>query len=390
MQRATVHLKPGHVRPVWAGHPWIFAQGIDRVEGAAQEGDDVLVVDPRKNALGIGFYAPKSPIAVRMVSRDPRVTLNEEFFVDRVARAQRLRTALGLPSAPTNGYRVVHAEGDGLPGLIVDRFGDDLVAQWLSPGILRHREAIEKALLSSTGAARVLDRSPNAAALTEPLRFVERGFAYELPPEVSQKTGYYFDQRPLRERIERLAAGRRVFDGHTFVGAGAFAAARGGASEVLAVDASAPAIEAAKRIADANELGEKVRFEKGDVRKVLAREEHRGAFELVVLDPPPYAPKRGDRMSALDGYAKLAELGSDALASSGFLVLSTCSAAIGLDDLQRSIAIGAAKAGKKATIVGREFQGADHPVPAAFPEGLYLRTLIAMIERDTRLDEDAS
>ncbi len=390
MQRATVHLKPGHVRPVWAGHPWIFAQGIDRVEGTAQEGDEVLVVDPRKNALGVGFYAPKSPIAVRMASRDPRQTFDEAFFADRVARAQRLRTALGLPSEVTDGYRVVHAEGDGLPGLIVDRFGDDLVAQWLAPGILRFRAPIEKALLAVTGAKRVLDRSPHAPALTEPLRFVERGIRYELPPEVSQKTGYYFDQRPLRERIERLAAGRRVFDGHTFVGAGAFAAARGGATEVLAVDASAPALEAAKAIAAANGFTESVRFEKNDVRKVLAREENQEAFDLVILDPPPYAPKRSDRMSALDGYAKLAELGAGALASSGFLVLSTCSAAVGLDDLQRSIAIGAAKAGKKATIVGREFQGADHPVPAAFPEGLYLRTLMAMVERDTRLDEDAS
>ncbi len=390
MQRATVYLKPGHVRPVWAGHPWIFAQGIDRVDGAPADGDEVLVIDPKKNALGVGFYAPKSPIAVRMATRDPRTVLGDAFFEDRVARAQRLRTALGLPSAQTNGYRVVHAEGDGLPGLIVDRFGDDLVAQWLAPGILRFRVPIERALLAVTGAKRVLDRSPHSPALTEPLAFLERGFAYELPPEVSQKTGYYFDQRPLRERIERLASGRRVFDGHCFVGSGALAAARGGATDVLAVDASVPAMAAAQTIAAACEFAGKIRFEKGDIRKVLARPEHEEAFDLVILDPPPYAPKRADRLRALDGYAKLAELGSGALASGGFLVLSTCSAAIGLDDLQRSIAIGAARAGRKATIVAREFQGADHPVPAAFPEGLYLRTLIAMIEPDARLDADAS
>jgi 23S rRNA (cytosine1962-C5)-methyltransferase len=388
MQRAIVHLKPGHVRPVWAGHPWIYAQGVDRVEGAAEEGDEVLVLDPRKNAMGVGFYAPKSPIAVRMVTRDPRQALDEAFFQGRVARAQKIRAALGLPNAHTDGYRVVHAEGDGLPGLVVDRFGEDLVAQWLAPGIARFRAAIEVALRAATGARRVLDRSPGAAPIGEPLRFRERGFAYELPPEVSQKTGYYFDQRPLRERVERLAQGRRTFDGHTFVGAGALAAARGGATSVLAVDASGPAIEAARGIAEANER-EDVAFEKGDVRKVLARPEMEGAFDLVVLDPPPYAPKRGDRTSALDGYAKLAELGAAALAPGGFLVLSTCSAAIGLEDLQRSVAIGAAKASRRATIVGREFQGADHPVPAAFPEGLYLRTLIAIVEPESRLDEDA-
>jgi 23S rRNA (cytosine1962-C5)-methyltransferase len=389
MQRPVVHLKPGHVRPVWAGHPWIYAQGVERVEGAAEEGDEVLVLDPRKNPMGVGFYAPRSPIAVRMVTRDPRQTLDAAFFQGRIARAQKLRTALGLPSEKTNGYRVVHAEGDGLPGLIVDRFGDDLVAQWLAPGIARFRGAIEEALCEATDTDRVLDRSPGAPALEEALAFTELGLRYTLPPEVSQKTGYYFDQRPLRERVERLAPGRRVFDGHTFVGAGALAAARGGATSVLAVDASAPAIEAAKGIAEANGLGT-IAFEKGDVRKVLARAEHAEAFDLVVLDPPPYAPKRGDRTSALEGYAKLAELGACALTSGGFLVLSTCSAAIDLDDLQRSIAIGSARAGKRATIVGREFQGADHPVPAAFPEGLYLRTLIAMVERDARLDEDAS
>jgi 23S rRNA (cytosine1962-C5)-methyltransferase len=389
MQRPVVHLRPGHVRPVWAGHPWVYAQGVERVEGVAEEGDEVLVLDPRRNPMGVGFYAPRSPIAVRMVTRDPRQTLDAAFFQGRIARAQKLRGALGLPSDKTSGYRVVHAEGDGLPGLVVDRFGDDLVAQWLAPGIARHRSAIEEALCEVTDADRVLDRSPAAAPLEEQLSFIERGLRYSLLPEVSQKTGYYFDQRPLRERVERLAAGRRVFDGHTFVGAGALAAARGGATSVLAVDASAPAIEAAKGVAVANGLPA-ITFEKGDVRKVLARAEHNEAFDLVVLDPPPYAPKRGDRTSALDGYARLAELGAFALASGGFLVLSTCSAAIDLDDLQRSIAIGSARAGKRATIVGREFQGADHPVPAAFPEGLYLRTLIAMVERDARLDEDAS
>lgn len=388
MQRAIVHLKPGHVRPVWAGHPWIYAQGVDRVEGEAQEGDEVLVLDPRKNAMGVGFYAPRSPIAVRLVTRDPRQTLDAAFFQGRVARAQKLRSALGLPSTHTSGYRVVHAEGDGLPGLVVDRFGDDLVAQWLAPGIARFRAPIEEALLAATGAARARDRSPGAAPFTEALRFQERGLRYELPPQVSQKTGYYFDQRPLRDRVERLAAGRRVFDGHTFVGAGALSAARGGAASVVAVDASAPAIEVARAIATENDL-EAITFEKGDVRKVLARPESEAAFDLVVLDPPPYAPKRGDRTSALDGYAKLAGLGAAALAPGGFLVLSTCSAAIGLDDLQRAIAIGAARAGRRATIVGREFQGADHPVPAAFPEGLYLRTLIAIVEPESRLDADA-
>ncbi len=387
MTRPTVHLKPGHVRPVWAGHPWIFAQGIERVDGPADDGDEVLVLDPRQNSMGVGFYSPRSPIAVRMVSRDPRETLDAGFFEGRVARAQRLRSALGLPSDKTNGYRVVHAEGDGLPGLIVDRFGEDLVAQWLSPGLARHRAVLEAALRAVTGARRVLDRSSGAAALTEPLQFCERGFRYELPPSVSQKTGFYFDQRPLRERIERLATGRRVFDGHTFVGAGALAALRGGASEVLAVDSSAPALEAARHAAEANGATA-ITFEKGDVRKVLSRADCSERFELVVLDPPPYAPRRGDRATALDGYIRLAELGARALVPGGFLVLSSCSAAIAVDELQRALAVGCARAGKRATVVGREFQGADHPVPAAFPEGLYLRTLIAILEHESRLDDD--
>jgi len=156
----TVHLRPGHVQPVWAGHPWVYAQAIDRLEGRAEPGDEVRVVDPRGNPLGRGFWSPGSAIPVRILSRDASVAVDDAFLSRRVAEAVAWRRALlELPNADTTGLRLVNSEGDGLPGLIVDAFGDDLVVQLLTAGIKRREGAILDALVSATGAARVWETS---------------------------------------------------------------------------------------------------------------------------------------------------------------------------------------------------------------------------------------
>lgn len=391
---ATVRLKPGHVQPVWLGHPWIYAQAVERVEGGATAGDEVSVVDPRGNLLGCGFYSPGSAIPVRLLARDAKTRLDAAFFRGRIERAIALRTSLGLPSEQTDGYRLVHAEGDGLPGLVVDRYGDVLAVQLGTIGMKQREALVYEALQALLAPRAIIDRTGAQTAKTEgfepgsgvvrgdpqlrALEAVERGLRFRIPLELGQKTGFYFDQRPLRARIEELARGKRVLDAYSFVGAIAIAAARGGASEVVAVDESALAVEVGAECAAANGVGDRIRFAKQDARRALA--DAKGAFDLVVADPPRLAPTRGARDQALVAYAKLAENVCRAVRPGGLVVLCSCSAAVDLLALTRALAQGATRANVTATVLERLFQGPDHPVPAAFGEGLYLKSLIARVD----------
>jgi len=388
-----VRLKPGHVQPVWMGHPWVYAQAIDRVEGGATAGDEVSVVDPRGNLLGRGFYSPGSAIPVRLLVRDEKTRLDASFFHARLERAVALRASLGLPSEQTTGFRLIHAEGDGLPGMVVDRYGDVLAVQLGTIGMKQREALVHEALWTLLRPRAIVDRTSAQTAKTEgfvpasgvvrgeevrAFEIVERALKFHLPLELGQKTGFYFDQRSLRARVEQLSHGRRVLDAYSFVGAFALAAARGGAREVVAVDESALAIEVGAECAAANGLGDRVKFMKEDARRALT--EAKGTFDLVIADPPRLAPNRGARDQALIAYAKLAENACRAVRPGGIIVLCSCSAAVDLHALTRALAQGATRANVEATVIERWFQGADHPVPAAFGEGLYLKALIAHIE----------
>jgi 23S rRNA (cytosine1962-C5)-methyltransferase len=379
------------VQPVWLGHPWVYAQAVERVEGGAQAGDEVSVVDPRGNFLGRGFYSPGSAIPVRILVRDEQTRLDASFFRARIEQAIALRASLGLPSQDTNGYRVVHAEGDGLPGLIVDRFGDVLSLQLGTIGMKMREVLVQEALWEQFRPRAIVDRTSAQTAKTEgfeatsgvvrgdpglqALDVRERGLVFRVPIDLGQKTGFYFDQRSLRARVEQLAAGKRVLDAYCFVGAFAIAAARGGAQEVVAVDQSALAVEVGAECALANGVADRVHFAKEDARRALT--EAKGSFDLVIVDPPRLAPTRGAREQALVAYAKLAENACRATRPGGIVVICSCSAAVDLLALTRALAQGATKANMQATILERWFQGADHPVPAAFAEGLYLKALVA-------------
>jgi len=396
----TVRLKPGHVQPVWAGHPWVYAQAIDRVEGGASRGDEVEVVDPRGNFLGRGFYSSGSAIPVRLLTRDPNVALDTSFFRHRFERALAARASVGLgESDQTTGYRLVHAEGDLLPGLIVDRCGDVLCVQFLTAGMKQREVLVLEALGQVIKPRAIVDRTPAGSAKAEhftpatgvvrgavevnELEFTERGIKWKIPLSVGQKTGFYFDQRELRARVETLAhvpggvAKKKVLDAYSYVGAFGFAAARAGA-EVTCVDESALAIEIAAENARANGLTDRITFERADARHVM--QNAHATFDITVVDPPRLAPTRSAREQALVMYSKLAELGCRATKPGGLLVLCSCSAAVDLAALTRALATGAVRANVSALVIERAFQGADHPVPAAFGEGLYLKALIARIE----------
>jgi 23S rRNA (cytosine1962-C5)-methyltransferase len=389
-----VRVKPGHVQPIWAGHPWVYAQAIDRIEGGATPGDEVRVVDPRGNLLGRGFYSPNSAIPVRILVRNDTTPLDGHFFHERLRHAVAVRAALGLPSDATTGYRVVHAEGDGLPGLVVDRLGDDVAVQFLTFGMKVREGLVLQALRDVLHPRSILDRTPIATARAEgvptaqaihgepveELRFRERGFDYLVPPELGQKTGFYFDQRELRERVEGLCAGRDVLDAFSYVGPFALAAARGGAKRVVAVDANAVALEIGARIAARNGLGGRIEHRKQDARHALADAAAQGGYDVVLADPPRLAPKRGAREGALVAYARIAEAACRAVRPGGLLVFSSCSGAVDLAALVRALATGALRANRQAIVTHRSFQGPDHPVAAAHPEGLYLKSVVARIE----------
>lgn len=390
----TVHLKTGHVQAVWAGHPWVYAQAIERVEGGASRGDEVKVVDPRGNFIGRGFYSPGSAIPVRILVRDEKTKIDESLFRTRIERAFRFRKEIGL-GTDTTGFRVVHAEGDGLPGLIIDRFNDVLVIQFLTFGMKVREGQILESLRAVFRPRTILDRTPENIAKLEgftatrgvvrgdeidAMRFQERNLLFEIPIEMGQKTGFYFDQRPLRARVEELAKGKRVLDGYSFVGAFGMSAARGGAREVVSVDESALALEVAADGAARNGLADRMQFICADARTTM--QNAHGSFDLTIVDPPRLAPKRSAKDAALMLYSKLAELGCRATKPGGDVVLCSCSSAVDFNALTRALANGAQKANMSATIWERHFQGPDHPVNAAFPEGLYLKALIARV--DTR------
>lgn len=390
---ARIFLKPGHIQPVWAGHPWVFAQAVAKIAGAPEAGDEVVVCDPKGDVLGRGLYSPRSAIAVRLFTRSAERPFDAAFVEQRLERALALRGGRGLPSNDTTGYRAVHAEGDGLPGLVVDVLGDVLVVQLGTVGLARRAGWIFDVLEARLRPRAIVERTSQKIAQQEgftagggvrrgdpalaSFQFQERGLAYDVPLTLAQKTGFYFDQRPLRERVEALSRGARVLDTYTYVGSIALSAARGGAREVVAVDTSGPALEVGERLARDNGFAERVRYVRADALAELERAH--GSFDVVVCDPPKLAPNRTAAGKAVQSMRRLSAAACRAVRDGGLLVVSSCSAALGHADLARALALGARDVGRDATVLERLFQGPDHPVPAAFPEGSYLSSIIAEV-----------
>ncbi|MBX3272641.1 MAG: class I SAM-dependent rRNA methyltransferase [Sandaracinaceae bacterium] len=393
---ARITLRKGRVQPVWAGHPWVFAQAIERLDGAPAPGDAVDVLDPTGKHLGRGFWSADSAIPVRLITRDEAEPLDEAALVRRLERAHARRQRLGIPDADSDAYRLVHAEGDELPGLIVDVYRDVAVLQLLTHGMKRREDALAGAVARIAGARVVAEARGGRMQEKEgiavvprilrgpdrpQLRFRERGLEYAIELGLAQKTGFYFDQRDNRALVERLARGRRVLDLYSYVGPFALAAARGGARSVHAFDKSAAVVSAAASIAAANGLADRVEIARQDVKSVLSRLGQDGArYDLAIVDPPKLAPTARHLERARSAYRRL-NAQVLALMAPGALVLScSCSAAMRPDELVRTIALAARDVGKRVRLLHLGQQGMDHPVPAAFPEGRYLKA--ALVEVD--------
>jgi 23S rRNA (cytosine1962-C5)-methyltransferase len=388
-------LKKGREKSLKRRHPWIFSGAIERVLGKPRAGDTVEVRTADGAPIAMAAYSPASQIRARVWSFDPQATTNADWFKARVRHALALREA--LPAARhTNALRLVHAESDGLPGLIVDRYADVLVVQFLSAGAERWREAILDALQEATHCEAVFERSDAEVRKLEGLEprvgfargnrnatrcpITEYGLNFRVDVEQGQKTGFFLDQRENRQRVRALAAGREVLDGFCYTGGFAVAALAGGAARVLAVESSAPALEVARENLAANPLDPaKVEFVQADVFAHLRLLRDGGKkFGLVVLDPPKFAPTAAQAKNAARAYKDVNLLAFKLLAPGGLLATFSCSGGVSAELFQSIVAGAALDAAASAKIIERFHAAADHPVALEFPEGDYLKGLLLL------------
>ena len=396
MKQAIV-LKRGREKSLKRRHPWIFSGAIERVQGKPGAGETVEVRASGAAPLALAAYSPTSQIRARVWSFDPAEEVGPDFLRARLALALALRES--LPAARhTNALRLVHGESDGLPGLIVDRYADVLVAQFLAAGVERWREAILEALAELAGGEAIYERSDAEVRTLEGLApragfvqgnrdakrcpIVEYGLNFRVDVEQGQKTGFFLDQRENRQRVRALAAGRAVLDAFCYTGGFAIAAAAGGATRVLALESSASALEVARENLAANSLdAARVEFRQADVFAHLRELRDRGArFDLVVLDPPKFAPTAAQAKNAARAYKDVNLLALKLLAPGGLLATFSCSGGVSGELFQSIVAGAAVDARVEGKILERFGAAADHPVALEFPEGDYLKGLL--VRRD--------
>jgi len=386
-------LKKGREKSLRRRHPWLFSGAVEKLSGKAGAGDTVDIRDASGKVLGRAAYSPKSQIRARVWTFDPSEEVDAAFFRRRIERALALREALPA-RRHTNALRLVHGESDGLPGLIVDRYADVLVAQFLAAGVERWRDPILDTLSELTAAEAIFERSDAEVRKLEALParvgfargnrnasrcpIVEYGLNFRVDVEQGQKTGFFLDQRENRQRVRELAAGREVLDGFSYTGGFSIAALAGGASRITAIESSAPALEVARENLAANPFdASKVQFVQGDVFAQLRTLRDRAAkFQMVVLDPPKFAPGAAQVKNAARAYKDINLLAFKLLVPGGLLATFSCSGGVSAELFQSIVAGAALDAGADAKIVERFGAAADHPVALEFPEGEYLKGLL--------------
>lgn len=384
-------LKPGREKSLKRRHPWVFSGAVAKVQGSPGAGDTIGVWSVSGEFLAVCAYSPESQIVARVWDWEERA-VDAAFFEERIERAVGQRRAL---MGAAGAMRLVHGESDGLPGIVADRYGDTVVLQLNSAGADRWRETIADALLATDGTARVWERSdaevrhleglkPVTAPLrgaAEPRRIVieEEGVRFGIDLEQGHKTGFYLDQRDNRQQLRALCAGRDVLDCFCYSGGFALNALAGGASSVVGVDSSAEALELARGNAELNGLPQAEWLE-GDVFQWLRKfRDSRRAFDVVVLDPPKFAPTAAHAEKAARAYKDINLLAFKLLRPGGLLMTFSCSGGVTADLFQKIVAGAALDAEADAQVVARLGASADHPVALSFPEGDYLKGLLCRV-----------
>jgi 23S rRNA (cytosine1962-C5)-methyltransferase len=389
-----VRLKAGREKSLLRQHPWIFSGAVEAVEGDPGIGETVDILDSQGGFLARGAYSPESQIRVRVWTWNPYEVINTDFFRSRLENARALRMAtLGEVDA----LRLVYAESDGLPGLIVDRYKDTLVIQVLSAGAERWREIISDLLLELTKLKRIYERSDVEVRKLEGLnlrkglvrwneppariQFQENGIDFWVAVSAGHKTGFYLDQRENRLRLRELTQGKEVLDCFAYTGGFTVNALAGGATSVTAIDSSAEALELARENVTLNGLPlDKVEWIEADVFQQLRNFRDRvRKFDLIILDPPKFAQTSSQVQKAARGYKDINLLAFKLLRPGGLLVTFSCSGGVNAELFQSIVAGAALDAGVCAHIVSRLEQSPDHPVALNFPEGAYLKGLVLRI-----------
>lgn len=392
MVSGQIILKHGRDRNVRARHPWVFSGAVDKVKGKPQSGATVEVRAANGDLLGLGAWSPASQIQVRLWTC-AEATIDHGFFVRCIRQALAYRQQLGIP-ARNSAYRLINAESDGLPGVVVDVFGDWLVMQALTAGAEYWKHTLADALLEVIPAQGVYERSDVDVRKKEGLEtttgslkgatppahidIVEEGRHYRVDVLNGHKTGFYLDQRDNRSVLQQYAAGKTVLNCFSYTGGFSIAALHGDAAQATNIDASQPALDIAAQAAALNGF-QPSQMENicGDVFKLLReyRNENR-QFDIVVLDPPKFADNRKQLEKAARGYKDINLLGFKLLKPGGLLFTFSCSGLMESSLFQKIVADAAVDADCDARILRKLDQATDHPTRLAFPEGYYLKGLV--------------
>ena len=373
------------------GHPWLYSNELQMDMQAKQlpPGSLVRIKKEQGGFIGVGTFNPHSLIAVRKLDSNPEALIDAAWFATRFTAALNLRERFFT----TPHYRLIHAEGDALPGLVVDRYGDTAVVQANSAGMDLLLPVLVPALQQATGVKNViacrsglairlegLEDQLSVLAGDQPaeLRIEENGLTYFADPFTGQKTGWFYDQRDNRAFVAALAQGGTMLDAYCYAGGFGLLAAQKGASAVTLIDSAEGALALARKAAEANGLTPRCTFIHKDVMEELPRLS--GAFDVVSLDPPAFVKSKKDIMAGLKGYAKLAKLGAPLVTSGGFMAIFSCSHHAALPDFTAAVAEGLSKAGRTGRIIRTSGAGPDHPVHPQLPEGAYLKCLVLQLD----------
>lgn len=392
--RPTLRLKPGAHRRALGGHPWIFSNEIQMTAEAKAlpPGGVVRVLADDGRAVGAAFFNPHTLIAARLLTRDADSAIDQAFLATRLTAALALRER--LVAAPH--YRLIHAEADGMPGAIVDRFGDVVVVQANTAGMELLTDALLAAIDDVLGPRVVLLKNDSAArglegldshvrvakgALDGPIELVEHGTRFLADLAEGQKTGWFFDQRDNRMAVARLAKGARVLDLYSYCGGFALQAAMAGAAQVTAIDRSQPALDLAAKAAALNGVAERVSFRRGEAFQELERLGDAGErFDIVVADPPAFIKSKKDAPQGARAYRKLARLAARLVRPSGFLFVASCSHHIDVAGFADEVRHGIGAAARTGRVLMTTGASPDHPVHPFLPESAYLKGQLLQLD----------
>jgi len=390
----AIILKTGREKSMHRRHPWVFSGAIDRLIGSPASGDTLPILDASGNFLACAAYSPVSQISARVWSWQEE-SIDADFFRRRITSALTLRNEMKL-AINSNGIRLIHAESDGLPGLIVDQYGEVLVMQIGSAGMERWRDTCADILHELCNPICIYERSDSDSrtlegldvrngvlrgSLPESVEVTEQGLRFRIDVTAGQKTGFYLDQRDNRALTETLVHEKDVLNCFCYTGGFSLFALRGGAKSVLSIDASSDALRIANENLKLNGLDvNRAEWLEADVFHALRKLRDQGrTFDLIILDPPKFAPTAAFAEKAARGYKDINLLGFKLLRPGGLLVTYSCSGGISEDLFQKIIAGAALDAGVDAQIIHYLHASADHPVRLNFPEGAYLKGLVLRV-----------